>query len=260
MTPRSPEEAAAMAQLLAGQNANHETWHQGDPVPPAMQKWITANGYKTSDIYQGPDGWHYQRNERTLESPEIMNLRLAEAAQQPAQQAADIVTGAASDPANAKVAEKILADWHKAGAASPPASSAAQPIAGTSTAAAPVSANDNAKTETAPSPESGQQSAPLSPQGQAILAGMQKAASLKPGEDIELAQADSKSKNDTETSAPTLPSRDQPTAPSDSISVPSQGQTQPSTGGQAQKGEDEKAPMDWPRSGMSASVAMRSPK
>ncbi|HEY4163117.1 MAG TPA: hypothetical protein VGM59_08640 [Dongiaceae bacterium] len=132
-----------MAQLLAGQNVNHETWHQGDPVPPAMQKWITANGYKTSDIYQGPDGWHYQRNEKTLESPEIMNLRLAEAAQQPVKQAADIVTGASPDPANAKVTEKILADWHKAGAASPPASSAAQPIAGTSEAAIPESANDN---------------------------------------------------------------------------------------------------------------------
>jgi hypothetical protein len=143
LTPQSPEEAAAMAKLLAEQAVNHETWHQGDPVPPAMQKWITANGYKTSDIYQGPDGWHYQRNERTLESPEITKLRLAEAAQQPTQQAADAVTGAASDPANAKMAQKILVDWHKAGEIPPPESSLALPIAGTSEAAIPESANDN---------------------------------------------------------------------------------------------------------------------
>jgi hypothetical protein len=143
MTPDSPEQAAAMAQLLAAQNVNHETWHQGDPVPPAMQKWITANGYKTSDIYQGPDGWHYQRNEKTLESPEMTKLRLAEAMQQSPKDAANTITGASPDPANAKVAEKILADWHKAGAVPVPASSATHPLDGASATAIPASANDN---------------------------------------------------------------------------------------------------------------------
>jgi hypothetical protein len=241
IAPQSPEQAASMAKLLAEQNVNHETWHQGDPVPPAMQKWIIANGYKTSDIYQGPDGWHYQRNERTLESPEVTRLRLAEAARQTPQNAANVITGTNPDPANAKVAEKILAHWNAdtEAPANPEPKSPQPPSVPLSPANDNSKAKDDEKLKAGTSPNSSHQASPLSPQGEAILAGMETAMPPSLENDIRLAQADSGPKSAQKTSIPTAPSADQSVNPSNSGSVSSEGKMMPS---EVSSASDGKAP------------------
>lgn len=107
--PTSKADAEEKAKLLARQNVNHLTWHDGDALPGHLDQWIKANGYKTGDIYQGPDGHHYRHNEITRsEAPDVVALRLKHSGEQTMQEIAD-----GPDLAEPHVVRQITDDWLK---------------------------------------------------------------------------------------------------------------------------------------------------
>ena len=107
--PTSKADAEEKAKLLARQNVNHLTWHDGDALPGHLDQWIKTNGYKTSDIYQGPDGNHYLHNEVTrTEAPDVVALRLKHNSEQTMREIAD-----GPDPAEPHIVRQIADDWLK---------------------------------------------------------------------------------------------------------------------------------------------------
>lgn len=145
--PASKAEAEEKAKLLARQGVNHRTWRDGDALPSDLDQWIKTNGYKTSDIYQGPDDYHYRHNDITrTEEPEVTALRLKHNGERKMQ---DIAEG--PDPAEPHVVRHITDDWLKEARAEQRGLDARKAQTGTPVQAAARPVNDNQPAE-APSP------------------------------------------------------------------------------------------------------------
>ena len=78
-------------------------------LPSDLDQWIKTSGYKTGDIYRGPDGFHYRHNEATrTEAPDVIALRLKHNGEQTMREIAD-----EPDPAEPHIVRHIADDWLK---------------------------------------------------------------------------------------------------------------------------------------------------
>jgi murein DD-endopeptidase MepM/ murein hydrolase activator NlpD len=160
------------------QGVHQENWQMGRQLSPEETRLIAIGVPTRHDHYQGPDGAHYQMTPAAQEDPKVAALRTAYLAAEPAFERG----------------QSALQHYAMASAKAKPESLAL--MAGGMAHHAitqPVAANEN-------SPMAGPEEAAVSPQGQAILVGMKRAADqdARSGDDddLRLAQADTGNASD----------------------------------------------------------------